>query len=239
MSPAEFLLATVVVVVGTSLQGAVGFGLGLVGSPFLLLIDARLVPGPLLFASLVLTLLLTHRERREIVFSDLKWCLSGRVVGVACGAGALAVVSARSMAVAFGILVIVSVWISASGLKVALGRKTLLAAGVVSGFTATTVSIGGPPIALLYQHQPGPRVRGTLSAYFVVGAALSLVALHLVGRFGNAEMVRALSLLPGVLIGLRLSRRVARYLDGGHTRKVVLAVSAVAGIVVILKQVLR
>ncbi len=215
-----------------------GFGLGLVASPFLLLIDPKLVPGPLLFSSLVLTLLLTHRERHGIVFSDLGWALSGRVVGVAAGAAALLAISERRMAIAFGLLVILSAGITASGWKIKLKRGTLLSAGLVSGFTATTVSIGGPPIALLYQHESGSRVRGTLSAYFVVGAALSLVALHFVGRFGWADVVVAMSLLPGVLLGVLVSRPVARFLDGGYTRVTVLTVSVLAGAVVILKQIL-
>ena len=238
MSPLDFVLAAAVVALGTTLQGAVGFGLGLVASPFLLLIDPGLVPGPLLFSSLVLTLLLTHRERHGIVFSDLGWALSGRVFGVAAGAAALLVIAERHMAIAFGLLVILSAGITASGWKIKLKRSTLVSAGLVSGFTATTVSIGGPPMALLYQHESGPRVRGTLSAYFVVGAALSLVALHFVGRFGQADIVRAMSLLPGVLLGLLVSRPVARFLDGGYTRVTVLTVSVVAGAVVILKQII-
>jgi uncharacterized membrane protein YfcA len=112
----------------------------------------------------------------------------------------------------------------------------LLIAGVLSGFMGTTSSIGGPPIAMIYQHESGARIRGTLSAYFTFGASMSLVALAAIGRFGEWELLAALALLPGVLIGAVLSARAATWLDAGRTRIAVLAVSAASGALVVLRE---
>src|SRR5690606_39990084 len=66
---------------------------------------------------------------------------------------------------------------SAAAPALPVHRSTQLAAGMVSGTTGTAAGIGGPPIALLYQHRAGPVVRSTLSATFLVGTVLSFTVL--------------------------------------------------------------
>jgi hypothetical protein len=99
---------------------------------------------------------------------------------------------------------------------------------------ATAAGLGGPPVALVYQHESGVRLRGTLAAYFIVGTALSLISLAWVGRFGAEEMRLSVLLIPGTVIGYFLSRPAAAYLDAGRTRAAVLVVSALAAVTVIL-----
>lgn len=226
-----------IVAAGAVLQGTIGFGLGVFSVPFLLLVAPAAVPGPLLGSSLVLTLLLTHRERKDVRWHDLGWALGGRVLGIAVAAAVLVTVSAERLGVASGLFVLVAVAITASGVRLPPRPDTLAGAGLLSGFFATTVSIVGPPMALLYQHETGPSIRGTLSAFFVVGVALSLTALAVVGRFGPAEIRLALTLLPGILLGYGISHRVARVLDRGYVRPAILVLSAAASLGVVVKQI--
>ena len=130
-------------------------------------------------------------------------------------------------------MVLLAVVISVSGLHVEPRPATLLAGGALSGLMGTIAAVGGPPIALLYQHASGARVRGTLSSVFLMGTVLSLAALMLVGRFGRDELLLSLALLPGAAIGFLVSRRIASRLDRGYTRRAVLAVASVAGLIVV------
>ncbi len=237
MTLAEIALATAVVTIGATLQGSIGFGLGLFSVPLLVLIEPRLIPGPLLLSSIVLTLLLTHREWHAIRFGDLKWALLGRAGGIALAALALTLVPSEQIAILFGILVLAAVSLSASGVHVAVRANTLLGAGLLAGFMGTTVSIGGPPMALLYQRETGARIRGTLSAFFVVGVGMSVVALHLIGRFGRPEARLASLLVPGILLGFLVSRHTARTLDRGYVRTAVLVVSGITGLVVLVRNI--
>ena len=113
-------------------------------------------------------------------------------------------------------------------------RAVLFGAGAASGFMATAAGLGGPPVALVYQREPGLRLRGTLAAYFIVGTVLSLFALAWAGRFGAEELRLAVLLIPGTVIGYFLSRPAAAYLDGGRTRAAVLTVSILAAVSVIV-----
>ena len=89
-------------------------------------------------------------------------------------------------------------------------------------------------MALVYQREPGLRLRGTLAAYFIVGTVLSLAALTWAGRFGEEEMRLSALLIPGTVIGYFMSRRAAAYLDAGRTRVAVLAASTLAAVSVIV-----
>ncbi len=238
MSWVQLLLATAAVTIGATLQGSIGFGLGLFSVPFLLLIEPQLIPGPLLLSAVSLTLLLAHRERRAIDLPVLTWAVLGRLLGVTGAAVALTLLSDRTLGITFGVLVLAAVAMSASGLHIRVSPTSLLGAGTLSGFMATTASIGGPPIALLLQRESGPRIRGTLSAFFLIGVAMSLVGLAIVGRFGIGEVLLAVTLVPGILLGFLFSRHVARTLDRGYIRASVLMISAAAGLVVLLRHVL-
>lgn len=238
MDLTTFVLATLAVTVGGAVQGSVGFGLGMFGSPMLMLIMPDFVPAPLLLAAMFLTVVMTHRERRSVEFGHLKWAIPGRLIGTIAAVAALAVVSADQMGFGFGVLVLVAVAMSASGLRPSLTPRSLFVAGNLSGFMSTTISVGAPPMALVYQSSSGPSVRGTLSAFFSVGVVLSLAGLALVGRFGLREVFLAASLLPGTALGFWLSRHAAGWLDRGYTRPAVLILSAAGGVGVIVRQIL-
>jgi uncharacterized membrane protein YfcA len=145
------------------------------------------------------------------------------------------VVPADRFQVALGLLILAAVALSTWGPPVPLNRRTLTVAGVAAGIMSTFTSIGGPPMALIYQREEGPRVRGTLAAFFTIGVIFSMGGLHVAGRFGWAEVRLAAVLLPGIVLGFLLSRWSARWLDRGRTRALVLATSAVAATLVVVR----
>ena len=233
-----WLAAVAIIATGAAVQGSVGFGLGVLGAPVLALIDPRLVPGPLLLDALLLTVLVAVREWKWVRFADLAWSLPGRLAGTVIAVLLMKAVPADRFQIPLGLLVLAAVALSAWGPRVRLTPTTLTVAGVAAGVMSTFTSIGGPPMALIYQHEEGPRVRGTLAAFFTIGVIFSMGGLRVAGRFGWLEVRLAAWLLPGVVLGFLLSRWSARWLDRGHTRALVLATSAVAAVLVVLKALL-
>ena len=216
------------------LQGAVGFGLGMVAIPFLIYLDIRFVPGPLLVAALTLHMLVLRRDRSGADKSGLAMLLSGRVLGTIPAAILLASLPLDSMKILLASVVLAG---AVMGLLHPGGpptRGVLFTAGTASGFMATAAGLGGPPVALVYQRETGLRLRGTLAAYFIVGTVLSLLALAWAGRFGREEIRLSAFLIPGTMIGYLMSRRAAAYLDSGRTRAAVLTVSALSAVSVIV-----
>lgn len=232
----ELALAFVIVVLATAVQGTVGFGFALVAAPVLAIIDSRFAPGPIVFAGFAVALVYAFVERAALDLRAVRWVLIGRIPGTVLGGMAVAALSRQTIVIGIGVFVLVAVALSAAGAHIDPTPPRLFAAGTVSGVMGTTASIGGPPVALVYQRSPGPQLRATLASYFVVGAAMSLVGLALAGEFGAREARWGLALAPGVIAGAILSRRTAPFVDRSFLRPTVLAVAAVSAVALLVTE---
>jgi uncharacterized membrane protein YfcA len=214
-------------------QGAVGFGLALVAAPLLAIVDPALVPVPLLLVTGAHAVLTLVRERAETDWAGVAWALLGRLPGIALGVLAVATLPPRAFQAFVAAAVLACAVLSMVAWRPRPRPTTLLGAGLVSGVSGTAASIDGPPVALLYQDQPGARVRATMAAYFTAGTVLSLAGLLVGGQVGGEHVVAAGWLLPFMAGGFLLSGPARRLLDRGWVRPAVLAVS-IAGAVFLL-----
>ena len=226
------------VLIGSAVQGSVGLGLGLVAAPVVSLLQPSLMPGTMLIATVLLPVLTLAGEWRHVDYRGVSWALAGRLVGTVGGVWVVATLAPRTLGLVVGVMVLAAVVLTTSTLHVRPTPGTLSAAGVVSGVAGTATSIGGPPIALVYQHDPGPRIRASLAAYFVVGVSVSLAALAIGGQLPRQQVTYGLVLLPFVVAGFVLARPLRRYVDGRWLRSVLLTVITVSGVVLVVHSLL-
>jgi uncharacterized membrane protein YfcA len=224
----QTLAVFALVAIGSCIQSSVGFGLGLIAAPLLFLIHPPLVPGPLMASSIVLTLLIAVRERNSIDFAGLGYAFMGRLVGTLAAAIVWNALPSDRFDFLFAGMVLLGVALSLSSLPIRPTPATTSAAGALSGFMGTLSSIGGPPMALLYQRESGARIRGTLSGHFVIGALVSLTALAAIGRYGRTEIILSIWLVPAILAGYGVSGVVRKFVDRAGARPFVLALSILA-----------
>ena len=92
-------------------------------------------------------------------------------------------------------------------------------------------------MALLYQRESGPRIRGTLSGHFVIGALVSLVALAAVGRYGRVEITLSIALVPPVLVGYLASGWIRGSVERAGVRPLVLGLSSLAALGILYRAV--
>ncbi|MFT0137156.1 TSUP family transporter, partial [Alcanivoracaceae bacterium MT1] len=133
--------------------------------------------------------------------------------------------------------VLLGVAVSLRGWRPRVTRTTQAVAGALSGIMGTTTSIGGAPMAIIWQASEGPRLRGTMAAFFLVGSGLSLAALFTLGAVPQRALVFAAWMLLPALAGLALSRYVNRFLDRRRTRALALAASGLGAAALIATQV--
>jgi len=234
-SPGQMLAVFCIVVVGALVHGSVGMGLGLVTVPFLLQVDPVFVPGPILAAGLLLSLLVVRRERQALNLFGVRWGVAGRVLGTIIASLTLSQLPQDQAAIAAGLAVLLAVGLSFSGLSVEPAIATLLGAGTLSGIMGTLASVGGPPMALLFQKEKGPQLRATMSGYLLLGGMASVLGLVCVGGFRLPEVQATLLLLPAILVGYALSGMMVSLLDRGYTRSAVLIVSAASSVVLLVR----
>ena len=156
------------------------------------------MPGPLLVSGLALTLLVARRERDSIDLLGVKWGLVGRVPGVAIGAFALALIpEAIDVAAGRASWSLAGVALGGSRLRITPSPRVLLVAGFVSGIFGTIASIGGPPLALLYQHETrAAAARHARRLLHLRGRDVARDARSAVGRYGRSELIWTLGSCP-------------------------------------------
>lgn len=234
MPPTTVLLvAGIAVAAGALVQGGLGLGLGLIAAPVVTLLDPALMPGSMLVAGAVLPVLILAREASHTDWPGVSWALAGRLAGTAAGIWLVTAVPVRALGILVGTAVLAAGAVSSLGAELPRNRWTLLTAGVVSGTTGTATSIGGPPVALLYQREHGARVRASLSLFLCVGNGLALTALALAGRLPIRDVEAGLIFLACAGAGLAAAARFRRFLDAGRIRAAVLVTAAVSAIILI------
>jgi hypothetical protein len=234
----DLLALGVLVLLGSMVQTAFGFGMAVVAAPLLVMVYPAALPGPLVAMALVQCLLMAARHRREIRIAPLTSAMLGRIPGSLLGAWLLTVMSAEALSVCVGSAVLLAVLVSLMRVTILPTTASMFWAGLLSGVFGTSTTVGGPPMALLMQHQAAQHLRGNLAAFFIYGCVISLGMLTLIGRFGRAELLLSLYLLPWTVLGFFLCQRIPLYRMEASLRPAVLGLSALSGLTAVVSALL-
>lgn len=235
MDSANLVLAAVAIALGAIVQSVSGVGGGFIMVPLLAMIDVSYLPGPMIFATLSLSILMAWREREHIDQRLVWWISLATVPGAALGAWLLIRVPADRLGLIFGGTILLAIVITSLGLKPVLNRATAVVAGLVAGTMGASSGIGAPPIAVLYQDRSGPDIRATLALIYTLCSLLIVGVLASFGEFNLRSLQTGFLLMPGMLLGYALSRPLTVRLGrGSAARYGVLAVSAVAAVTLIV-----
>lgn len=229
------MLGALAVFAGSLVQASTGLGLGMVAAPILLLIDARLVPGPLLVLALVISSLIAIREWRSIDRKGLSLAVAGRIPGTVLAGLTISLMPLHTYCLLFGVIVLGAVLLSTTGWRVLPTPQNLLTAGFTSGFMGTLTSIGAPPLALAYQHGDASAMRATMAAFFVIGSAFSIVVLALFGQFETEQALASLIFIPPLIAGFWVSGHVVPRMNNRRARHAVLWLSGISAVTLIIK----
>jgi uncharacterized membrane protein YfcA len=242
LSVAQVLLLVALSLVGAFVQGATGLGYGLVVTPALV---AVLEPRQAIFAALasafVLNWLMLVGAGRPHVRGDgvptvLLWALPGFVAGAVI----IGSISKSHLQVAVGVAVIIAVLARAwhPGVLPPGPRRSAAraVAGLTAGLLTTTVSASGPPLALWMDAEGAtPReFRDTLNVLFAICNFVGMAVLAFSELPHRRTVAVTLILLPGLVTGLVIGRRVAPRLMPATARRLALGVVGTTGVASVL-----
>jgi hypothetical protein len=224
------------VAVAAFVQGTTGVGFALIVAPIVGLLAPALLPVSLLVLMLPLNAYVAWRERAALDRSGASWITLGRVPGTFGGLWILAALPATYLNFLIGAVTILAAVTTLALPSFRATRHGFIAAGLVTGITETATGIGGPPLALVYQHHAPGVLRSTIALCFLVGELVSLAILALAGRADAKQFTAALLLLPALAAGAVLSRFVHHRVQGRGLRAFVLLFAIVSGAVLLLRR---
>lgn len=216
-------------------QGAIGIGFALIVAPVIGILLPSFLPVTLLLMMLPLNFQVAWRERGDVDWNGAKWITVGRFAGTFAGLWLLAALSLDQLDLAVGWFTVIAAAAALIAPRFEPNRPAALGAGLFTGVTETATGIGGPPLALLYQHARGPVLRSTVAVCFFVGELFSLLILAFAGHFERGQVLAALYLLPAVLFGTALSRITHSRIGGRGLRPAVLTFAIASGLFLIVR----
>lgn len=235
MSMSLIAILAVVTFVSAFIQGALGIGFALIVAPIIGMLRPDLLPVSLLLLMLPLNLHVAVREREHVDWSGATWITIGRFAGTFAGLWLLAALSIDQLDLAVGIFTVVAAGAALVAPPFSPNKPSALGVGLFTGITETATGIGGPPLALLYQHAKAPVLRATVALCFFVGEIMSLIVLAMSGRIGSDQLLAALYLTPPVLLGSAASRLAHQRIGGRGLRLAVLIFAIASGLFLIFR----
>ena len=225
----EFVVIGLVVLFASCMQGSIGFGLGMIASPLLVIVRPDLVPATIILLAINISIAAFLRERRLVDWSVVLWASIGRIPGIVAATIAVATFSHTGLSLTLATAVLIGVAFTLVGWK----RPNMMIAGAASGLFGTSTGIGGPPIALIMRSADGSTARATISAYFVVGSLLSLTGLAVGGQLSLTHLLYAAGWAPFMVVGILLSGFVIKRASTPLLQALAAGISVLGALIVI------
>lgn len=230
-----FLVLFASVAVGALVQGTIGFGLNVIAAPVAAIVHPEALPTAMIIMSLPMSAGSAVRERAHIDREGVVWTTLGRLPGVVLGGFIVSRLEPDALAAWIGAVVVLASLMSLSAANIPVTAFASACVGAIAGVMGTTSSVGGPPLALLYQRESGPVLRSTLGATFLIGSSLSLTALAFANRVELWHWGLGFALTPAVALGLVASRGLHARVDAGWLRPCVVGLACLAGLAVMVR----
>ncbi|MEU5091389.1 sulfite exporter TauE/SafE family protein [Streptomyces sp. NPDC021356] len=234
MNGETLTILSLVVAVAAFVQGTSGLGFALIVAPVAGLLAPSLLPVFVLTAMIPLNLYVAWRERHSLDLRGARWITAARLLATPGGLLLLWAIPVGSLGLVVGVSTVLAALVSLAAPAFTPGRGAYLGAGMITGLTETATGVGGPPLALVYQHRPPGELRSTVAVCFLVGEVASLALLFATGQGHPAQLGWALLSLPALIAGAWLSRLVHQRIDATRMRLFVLAFALVSGVVLML-----
>jgi hypothetical protein len=195
----------------------------------------ELLPASLLLLMLPLNLFTVLREHHAFDWRGGGWITLGRVFGTLAGAGVLVVLSSHALNLLVGAATVAVAVLTMLAPAFSPSCSAFVTVGLCTGISETATGIGGPPLALAYQHQSPDVLRSTVAGCFLLGELVSLGVLAAIGRVTLQQARSAALLLPFLLVGALLSSWIRHGVNGRLLRGLVLAFALISGAVLMVR----
>lgn len=231
-SPLIWLIAAVATLVAAIVRGFTGFGFALIAIAAVTILDvpAAVIPMVLLL-DLAISLHMIPSVRRDINWTVLTPILVGATIGVPIGVALLAHLPADSMRIMIALCILIAVFVLHKGyrLETLPGPPIASLVGVAAGFLAGSVGMPGPIIVVFFLASPlaVANVRGSLVAFILMTDILTLAMMIWAGLVTELVILRAVVLLPVVLLGTALGKRLFTITDPETVRSGALLLLAI------------
>ena len=201
-----YLILLFAVFIGATIQSSVGIGFGITGC-IIILTDSSMIPMAILLMGTFLAFSNGILGLKDILIKDLFYAFSGRIAGTLLSVPLISLtIGTNSFLIIFGLLLLITIPLSALKLNLKANNKNITIAGACSGFMGTLTGVGGPPMGIVYQNSKRGNVVATLNMFFGFGALFSVIVLASIDLLNTVIAIKCLFLAPALIMGIIFGR---------------------------------
>jgi|TARA_B110000858_G_scaffold37066_1_gene41725 uncharacterized membrane protein YfcA len=222
-------------------QGATGFGSGLVLNAFWLHILEPSIAIPLnIFTCLLISGAPIYKLRKTLDFSKLKPFIIFGVIGIPFGMLLLTITDPRIFKASIGIFLVLYALLmlisSNFSIKVNTNKSIDSFIGLISGLMGGFAALGGllPTIWVGLQKLPKNTQRGTYEPFIFITSIVAVISFAVAGLYTIQMAYDLLKILPALIIGSWLGVKIYHVLDGEVFRRTILGLILAAGLVLLI-----
>ena len=225
---------------GAFVQGATGFGSGLLINAFWLHIMEPTHAIPLnVVTSLFISGVPIYKLRKKLDFSKLKQFAIFGVVGIPIGMYLLVISDPSKLKFSIGILLVIYALLTLkiSSFSINVNNKSInnlvgFISGVIGGLTAL---LGIIPVAWFsVQRLPKNTKRGTYEPFIFITSIAAIISFAFAGLYKIEMIFDLLKIIPALLVGSWLGIKIYNKINDDLFRKVVLGLILLSGLLLVI-----
>jgi len=225
---------------GAFIQGATGFGSGLLINAFWLHIMEPTHAIPLnVVTSLFISGVPIYKLRKKLDFSKLKQFAIFGVVGIPIGMYLLVISDPSKLKFSIGILLVIYavLMLKISSFSINVNNKSInnlvgFISGVIGGLTAL---LGIIPVAWFsVQRLPKNTKRGTYEPFIFITSIAAIISFAFAGLYKIEMIFDLLKIIPALLVGSWLGIKIYNKINDNLFRKVVLGLILLSGLFLVI-----
>jgi len=225
---------------GAFVQGATGFGSGLLINAFWLHIMEPTHAIPLnVVTSLFISGVPIYKLRKKLDFSKLKQFAIFGVIGIPIGMYLLVISDPSKLKFSIGILLVIYavLMLKISSFSINVNNKSInnlvgFISGVIGGLTAL---LGIIPVAWFsVQRLPKNTKRGTYEPFIFITSIAAIISFAFAGLYKIEMIFDLLKIIPALLVGSWLGIKIYNKINDNLFRKVVLGLILLSGLFLVI-----
>ena len=235
-------IAAAATLAGSTVFSAIGFGIGMVSIPILLLaFDAQTAVVVLNTVEVPLSVLMVWQNRRHLERGEILPITIAGLAGAIVGAFVLAASAERPLRISIIALIVVLTAVTALNLRAGMPMPRFLGPviGFLVGLMLTALGVGGPLLALYMLARQWRRdaIRGSMSLLFLFVMPAAVAGYAITGLYDAERLTLTAATLAPVIAGFFLGSRIARAMNERVFRIAAIAVIAATSTVVLVREV--
>lgn len=225
-----FLMINIFLIFSSILQMATGVSVGMIIVPVLALFSYTLIPTPIIFASLALTIMMAYKGREHIDTKNVFQINIGMLIGIFVAVFVLNSIHFEYLGLVFGVLILLSVLISLKIKTFTLSPSLNYLGGLAAGTMGAMAAVGGQILAMLFQNHPLESIKATLAYLYTLFSIVMLIVFYYFGQFSYSQMISGSYMMPGFLIGFFVAPIFSPYFNAKYSKAVVLGMATIGSL---------